>query len=76
MGVNYLYEGNADKGVKLIEQAIKKGGLRRPDDAKLRLGEALMHAGRKQRGVQVMREVKGADGTADLARLWVLHARA
>ena len=52
VGLNYVYEGNAAKGMPLIEQGIKKGGLRRPDDAKLRLGEAQLYAGQKQRGVQ------------------------
>lgn len=76
VGLNYVYEGDAQKGFRLIEQGIKKGGLKRPEDAKLRLGEAQLHAGQKQRGVQTMREVRGKDGAADIARLWVLHARA
>jgi tetratricopeptide (TPR) repeat protein len=76
VGLNYVYEGNAAKGLPLIEQGIRKGGLKRPEDAKLRYGEALLHAGRKDRAVQVLREVKGTDGTADIARLWVLQARA
>jgi predicted ATPase len=76
IGLNYVYEGNAAKGIPLIEQGIKKGGLKRPEDAKLRLGEAQLHAGNRQRGVQTLRDVKGNDGTADIARLWVLHARA
>ena len=76
IGLNYVYEGNAAKGLPMIEQGIKKGGLKRPEDAKLRYGEALLHAGRKDRAVQVLRGVKGTDGTADIARLWVLQARA
>ena len=76
IGLNYVYEGNAAKGLPLIDAGIKKGGLKRPEDAKLRYGEALLHAGRKDRAVQVLRDVRGTDGTADLARLWVLHARA
>ena len=76
VGLNYVYEGNASKGISLIEQGIKKGGLRRPDDAKLLLGEAQMRAGQRQRAMQTFREVKGSDGTADLARLWTLEARA
>jgi tetratricopeptide (TPR) repeat protein len=75
IGLNYVYEGDAQKGFRLIEQGIKKGGLKRPEDAKLRLGEAQLHAGQKQRGVQTLREVRGKDGAADIARLWVLHAR-
>jgi hypothetical protein len=76
VGLNYVYEGNPNKGIPLMEQGIKKGGLRRPDDAKLLLGEVELRAGHKQRAVQTFREVKGTDGTADIARLWVLQARA
>ncbi|MEP7260599.1 MAG: hypothetical protein ABI669_05355 [Usitatibacter sp.] len=76
IGLNYVYEGNAAKGVPMIEQGIKKGGLRRVEDARLRLGEAQLFAGQKQKGVQTLRDVKGTDGTADIARLWVLNARA
>ena len=76
VGLNYVYEGNADKGIALIEQGIKKGGLKRPEDAKLRLGEAQIYAGHKNRGVQTLKSVQGNDGTADLARLWILNARA
>ena len=76
IGLNYVYEGQHDKGFKLIEQGIRKGSLRRPEDAKLRLGEAQLQFGQKTRGVQTLREVKGNDGAADIARLWVLHARA
>jgi hypothetical protein len=76
VGLNYVYEGRADKGLPLVEQGIKKGGLKRPDDAKLRLGEAQLYAGQKAKAVQTLRTVQGSDGTADIARLWILNARA
>ena len=76
IGMNYVYEGKPDKGISLMEQGIKKGGLKRPDDARLRLGEAQIYAGKRSQGVQTLREVKGSDGTADLARLFILNARA
>ena len=76
IGLNYIYEGKADKGVPLVQQGIKKGGLKRPEDAKLRLGEAQLHAGRKSPGVSTLKGVQGNDGAADLARLWTLYARA
>jgi hypothetical protein len=76
VGLNYIYEGKADKGVPLVQQGIKKGGLKRPEDAKLRLGEAQLHAGRKNPGVTTLKTVQGNDGAADLARLWALYARA
>lgn len=76
VGLNYIYEGKPDQGVPLVQQGIKKGGLKRPEDAKLRLGEAEIHAGRKNRGVATLKSVSGNDGAADLARLWALYARA
>jgi tetratricopeptide (TPR) repeat protein len=63
--------GQHDKAIALIEQGIAKGGLKRPDDAKLHLGIALLRAGQKGRAAQVLKTVGGTDGTADLARLWM-----
>lgn len=76
IGHAYATMGLADKGIPLIEQGIAKGGLKRPDDAQLRLGLALLQGGAKNkaRAVQVLRAVKGSDGTADIGRLWALYA--
>ena len=74
IGYAYATMGEADKGVKLIEQGIAKGGLKRADDAQLRLGMALLQAKNKAKAVQVLRGVKGSDGTADIGRLWALYA--
>jgi hypothetical protein len=72
-GYVYVTLGEADKGVALIEQGIAKGGLRRPDEAKLRLGMALLQSPQgKAKATQTLRSVQGSDGTADIARLWVL----
>ena len=76
VGLDYAYDGHADKGIALIQKGIKKGGLKRAEDAKLRLGEAELAAGHRNRAVQTLKGVHGNDGTADLARLWVLEARA
>lgn len=75
IGYAYATLGQADKGVALIEKGIAKGGLKRPDDAKLRLGMALLQGGKnKAKAVQVLRSVPGNDGSADLGRLWALYA--
>ena len=76
VGLNYVYDGKPDKGLALVEKGIKKGGFKHPEEDKLLLGEALLAAGHRSRAVQVLRTVRGNDGTADLARLWVLQARA
>ena len=69
----YVTMGEADKGIALIEQGIAKGGLKRPEDAKLLLGMAqLQSAKAKPKAAATLRSVQGKDGSADIARLWVL----
>jgi hypothetical protein len=65
--------GNADEGIKLIEQGIAKGRLSRPDEARLRLGLAqLAQAKTRNAGLATLRTVKGTDGSGDIARLWLI----
>jgi tetratricopeptide (TPR) repeat protein len=75
VGQVYVSMGQAERGTQLIEQGIAKGGLRRPDDAKLRLGQALLATGKnKPKALQTLRGVQGTDGTADIARLVAIQA--
>jgi hypothetical protein len=75
IGYAYATMGQTDKGIALIEQGIAKGSLKRPEDAKLRLGQALLLSGKnKAKAVQVLRSVQGNDGAADIGRLWALYA--
>jgi hypothetical protein len=75
LGMKLVYAGEAAKGVQLIQQGIAKGGLKRPEDAKLHLGIGQVVAGDKAKAQATFKTVQGADGTADLARLWALYAR-
>ena len=75
LGLSYVYGGQAPKGVQLMQQGIAKGGLKRPEDAKLHLGIAQLAAGDKAKAQATFKTVQGADGTADLARLWALYGR-
>ncbi len=75
LGMNLVYAGEATKGVQLIQQGVAKGGLKRPEDAKLHLGIGQLAAGDKAKAQATFKSVQGADGTADLARLWALYAR-
>ena len=75
VGYNYVVEGAPQKGLAFMEQGIQKGGLKRPEDAKLLLGIAQLQGGSKARALQTLKGVHGADGTADLARLWILLAQ-
>ena len=74
IGFAYVSRGEIDKGIDLMEKGIRKGGMKYPDDAKLRLGIACMMARRREKAVQVLKTVQGTDGAADLAQLWIIHA--
>lgn len=65
IGLNKL-----DTGIPLLEKAIAMGGLKRPDDAKLRLGLAQLKAGQKAKAAQTLKGVGGKEGAAEVARLW------
>ena len=72
LGYSLVQAGQADRGLKMMEAAIKAGGLRYPDEAKLRLGEAYAAAGKKSQAISTLRTVKGKEGTAELARYWIM----
>ncbi len=72
LGYGLVQSGQADKGLKMMETAIKANKLRNPEDAKLRLGEAYAAAGKKQQAIATLKTVGGTDGTADLARYWIM----
>jgi hypothetical protein len=73
IGSVYASMGQYDKAVQLIEQGIAKGGLKRPDDAKLRLALAMAHNPKtKAKGLQALRSIGGSDGTAEIARLYTV----
>ena len=75
LGFVYVSDGQFDQGLALMEQGMQKGGLRRPDEAKLHLAIAYLAAGQKAKAIAAFRDVGGTDGTADLARLWSIHAQ-
>ena len=73
VGNAYVSIGEIDKGIDLIQKGIAKGGLKHPEDAKLRLGMAQLHAPKtKSAAMQTLRGIKSNDGAADIARLWTL----
>ena len=67
--------GQFDKGLPLMEAAVAKGGLRNPAEANLHLGVAYFGAGQREKAITAWKAVQGADGSAELARLWQVFAR-
>jgi hypothetical protein len=75
VGFVHVTAGTPAKGVPLMEQGVAKGNLRRADEARLHLGLALWQAGRKDDAVKALADVKGNDGSANLARVWSAFVR-
>jgi hypothetical protein len=75
VGYAYATSGQATKGIALMEQGLAKGNLKRADEARLRLGQALWQAGRKDDAVKAFAAVQGSDGSAALARVWSAFVR-
>ena len=72
LGYGLVQAGQADKGLKMMEAAIKSGGLKNPEDAKLHLGQAYAAAGKKQQAISTLKSVGGNEGAAELARYWIM----
>jgi hypothetical protein len=73
LGFDKVLAGSADAGLAQMEAGLKMP-LKHPDDARLHTGEAYIIAGKKQKGREYLRSVKGTDGTADIARLWLIYS--
>lgn len=72
-GYNYVLHGQAEKGLGMMESGLAKGGLKRPEDARLQLGYAYHLAGHPQKAIQALKKIPGTEGAAALARLWIIR---
>ncbi len=70
-GYAYVTLGEVDKGIAIIQKGLAMPGIKRADEGRLRLGMAQLQSPKSRAAaVQTLRGVRGADGTADIARLW------
>ncbi len=72
LGWAYATMGQHDKGIGFIQQGIAKGGLKQPDEARLRLGAAQAKAGKKDDAIKTFESVKAGGGLSDVARVWIM----
>ena len=75
LGLQETLEGNATGGAALIEQALAKGGLAHPDEARLHLGYAQYWAGRLDEATESFRGVSGTGAAPALAHVWALFTQ-
>lgn len=72
LGHALTLDGQAARGLPLMEQALQKGGLRAMGEATLQLGTAQAAAGRPEARA-TLQKVPAGDPAHLLARLWLLH---
>lgn len=72
MGFNLVVNGQAERGIALMEMGVAKGGLKYPEEAKLHLGLAYLKVGNKPKAAEVFKSMQANDGSADLARYWLM----
>ena len=75
LGLAEVMRGQGASGVQLIKDGIEKGNLKHPDDAQLYLGLGQYLAGSASAAQATWRSVKGNEGAADLAHLWIVQSR-
>jgi hypothetical protein len=72
LGYAMVSDGKAD-GLKLMEEAIKLGTGRKPEEMKLHYGVAQYVAGKKSAAISTLKSVKGTAGEPELARYWTMY---
>jgi len=72
LGEAYASYGQYDKAIAVMQQGLAKGGLKNPDDAKLRAGVVMLQGGKRAEAEKVLKSITAKDGSADLGRLWLL----
>ena len=72
LGYVFVTTDQFDKGIAMMEQGLKAPGLKRAEEAKLHLAMAYAAAGRKDDAIQAFKAIQANDGSADLARYWIL----
>ena len=72
LGQALCADGQAERGLRLMTEALAKGVQKHPDDARLRLGAALQATGQRDAALAQWQGITSNDGAADLARLWRL----
>jgi tetratricopeptide (TPR) repeat protein len=76
VGEAYLGYGQNAEAITALERGIKRGGLKKPEQALLALGMAYLRSNQTDKARAAFKQVTGDSDLADIASLWVLHASA
>jgi tetratricopeptide (TPR) repeat protein len=74
LGLAYFSYQQYDKAAEALTNGLAKGGLKNEADARLILGIAQLHAGKKDDALKTFEQVKGDPKLERLAHLWTIRA--
>jgi hypothetical protein len=74
-GLDFIAYGQADKGIGFIDRGLQKNSFKHQSEALLHAGYGYFLAGKTDKALQAFKQVQGSDGSADLARLWMIVIR-
>lgn len=74
LGVGYLSFEQYDQAAAALKKAVQKGKLKRPDEAQITLGRALLQVNQKEEAKQAFQAVPATSKLARIARLWAIYA--
>ena len=76
LGLLKVVDGNPNDGLTMMQQAMAKGGLRNPEEARLHLGYAQIKAGRDADALKTFQSItSGPNGIVPMAHVWALYAQ-
>lgn len=76
VGTAAVSAGSPADAAKALADGLARGGVKKPDEARLHLAWAWVKAGNDAEAVKVLDTIKSEDGSAELARLWKVWLRA
>lgn len=74
-GRNFVISGDVARGIPMMEEGIKRTGIKRPEDAKLRLGITYALVGERDKAIATLTGLSGPDGLSEVVKLWLAFAK-
>jgi tetratricopeptide (TPR) repeat protein len=74
LGEAYMGYARYPEAIEALERGIKKGDLKKPDQAQIALGIAYLRSGQADKAKAAFKQVPSDSEIGRIASLWVLHA--
>jgi tetratricopeptide (TPR) repeat protein len=76
LGEAYMGYGQYPQAIEALERGIKKGGVKKPDQAQIALGISYLRSGQTDKARAAFRQVPAEAELGRISSLWSLHAAA